>query len=87
MRPDIETAVRQNLVEVLAADLAPENVSSDVDLTGAYGLTSLNKVLFLTAVCQETGIDLAHFTEDDLARMHTLRDWVEVLSRHRPPAA
>jgi acyl carrier protein len=87
MRPDIETAVRQNLVEVLAADLAPENVIPDVDLTGAYGLTSLNKVLFLTSVCQDTGIDLAHFTEDDLARMHTLRDCVEVLSRHRPPAA
>ncbi len=87
MLPDIETAVRENLAAVLTADVAPEDLQPDAGLTGTYGLTSLNKVLFLTSLCRDTGVDMAHFTEDDLARMHTLRDCVEILSRHVPAGA
>ena len=87
MQPDIETAVRENLVAVLNADVAPEDLEPDVDLTGEYGLTSLNKILFLTSLCRDTGVDMAHFTEDDLARMLTLRDCAEILSRHAPARA
>ncbi|WP_250285303.1 acyl carrier protein, partial [Frankia sp. CiP1_Cm_nod2] len=72
---------------VLAVDIAPGEIQPDVGLTGTYGLTSLNKVLFLTSLCRDTGVDTACLTEDDLARMHTLRDCVDILSRHVPAGA
>jgi hypothetical protein len=87
MQPDIEHAVREHLAAVLTADVAPDDLEPTVDLTGAYGLTSLNKVLFLTSLCRDTGVDIAELTEDDLAMMHTLRDCVEILSRHVPTGA
>lgn len=85
MHPDVESAARENLAAVLHGVTA-ESLEPDHSLTGAYGLTSLNKVLFVTSVCQDLGVDLAHFTEDDLGRMNTLRDCVEVLSRYLPAA-
>lgn len=85
MHPDVELAARENLAAVLSG-VTPESLELDLGLTGSYGLTSLNKVLFLTSVCQDTGVDLANFTEDDLAGMNTLRDCVEVLSRYVPAA-
>lgn len=85
MHPDVEMAARENLAAVLSG-VTPESLQLDVALTGSYGLTSLNKVLFVTSVCQDVGVDLAHFTEDDLGRMNTLRDCVEVLSRYLPAA-
>ncbi|MEU1519809.1 acyl carrier protein [Streptomyces sp. NPDC005811] len=82
--PEIEQAARENLAAVLLTDPAPapDSLDPDADMTGVYGLTSLNKVLFLTSVCQDTGVDLGSFTEHDLADMHTLRDVVAALSRH-----
>ncbi|MFG2967838.1 acyl carrier protein [Streptomyces sp. NPDC048288] len=86
--PDIEQAARENLAAVLVIDPAPapEILDPDADMTDTYGLTSLNKVLFLTSVCQETGVDLACFTEHDLADMRTLGDVVAALSRHSTKA-
>ena len=84
MRPDVETAVRENLAAVLTGGVTPESLEPDLGLTGAYGLTSLNKVLFLTSVCQDTGVDLGNLTEDDLAQIETMRDCVDVLARHLP---
>ncbi|MFD3700117.1 acyl carrier protein [Streptomyces sp. NPDC058646] len=81
--PDaIESAAREQLSLVLVPEVAPEALDPDADLVAAYGLTSLNKVLFLTEVCEETGVDLAHFTEHDLAAMRTLRDVTAALVRH-----
>lgn len=85
MRTDVEAVARENLAAVLTGVTA-ESLELDVALTGSYGLTSLNKILFLTSLCQDAGVDLAHFTEDDLAELHTLRDCVEVVSRHLPEA-
>jgi hypothetical protein len=45
-----------------------------------YGLTSLNKVIFLMSVCDDTNVSLAEFTEPDVARMRTVRDVVNALS-------
>jgi acyl carrier protein len=50
-----------------------------------YGLTSLNKILLITSVCDETQVELFHFTEHDLARMRTPRDVIDAL--HRVAAA
>ncbi|MGV9314509.1 acyl carrier protein [Streptomyces sp. NPDC003691] len=78
----LETAAREQLCAVLPRELAPSALDLDADLVGSYALTSLNKVLFLTELCEATGVDLAHFTEDDLEGMHTLRQVTEALARH-----
>ncbi|MFD8981625.1 acyl carrier protein [Streptomyces sp. NPDC059564] len=79
---EIEAAARDQLSLVLIPEVEPEAIDPDADMVAAYGLTSLNKVLFLTEVCEETGVDLAHFTEHDLADMRTLRDVTDALTRH-----
>ncbi|MEU9031063.1 acyl carrier protein [Streptomyces sp. NPDC048383] len=78
----VEEAARAQLSLVLIPEVEPEDLDLDADMVAAYGLTSLNKVLFLTEVCEETEVDLAHFTEHDLAVMRTLRDVTDALTRH-----
>jgi hypothetical protein len=80
MHAETETAARENLVLVLTSPVEPEEIDPDADLAGRYGLTSLNKVLFLTSLCDETGTELSRFTEHDLARMTTLREVVEAVA-------
>lgn len=77
----LEHAARESLALVLD-DVAPEDIGADHDMVREYGLTSLNKVLFMTDVCERTGVSVAHFTEHDVAAMHTLRDVVTALARH-----
>jgi len=67
---------------VLASDLTPADFDLNLDMTDGYGLTSLNKVLFLMAVCDETGVGLSAFTEADVAAMRTLGDVVAALAAH-----
>lgn len=74
MHDDLERSARDHLTRVLDSGIAPDAVDLDVDLVDGYGLTSLNKVLFLTSLCEDTRIALAQFTEQDVARMRTLRD-------------
>ncbi|MFI9269501.1 phosphopantetheine-binding protein [Kitasatospora sp. NPDC052896] len=78
--PETETAARENLSLVLTTPVDPDAIDPDADMAGAYGLTSLNKVLFLTSLCDETGTELSRFTEHDLARMTTLREVVEAIT-------
>ena len=80
--PVIENVARENLARVLESDVAPGDLDLDTDLAGGYGLTSLNKVLFLMSACDEAGVSLASFTEPDVAAMTTLRDVTEALTRH-----
>lgn len=77
----IETTARAALAEVLPQKPRPEAIDLDTQLDH-LGLTSLNKVLFLTSVCDQTQVGLHHFTEHDLAAMHTLGQVVDALSRH-----
>ncbi|MFI9204905.1 phosphopantetheine-binding protein [Streptomyces sp. NPDC053048] len=84
--PEPESVVREHLALVLEDEIAPTDLDLDTDMADGYGLTSLNKVLFLTSVCDGTGVPLSSFTEHDLAGMRTLRDVVESLSRHLPKA-
>ncbi|MFD0305216.1 acyl carrier protein [Streptomyces sp. NPDC127119] len=80
--PDtIETTARAALAEVLPHKPLPETIELDAKLDH-LGLTSLNKVLFLTSLCDQTQVGLHHFTEQDLAAMHTLGQVVEALSQH-----
>ncbi len=82
MHADIESAARDNLARVLEPDTRPEDLDLDLDMGDGYGLTSMNKVLFLMSVCDDTGVDLSSFTEPDVARMRTLRDVTSALAEH-----
>jgi hypothetical protein len=81
LRADVETAARRNLAGVLSG-VEPDDIDLDVDMVEGYGLTSLNKVLFLMSACDDTGVALTSFTEPDVARMRTLRDVTSALERH-----
>jgi acyl carrier protein len=81
MHADIEIAARENLARVLELDIGPEDLELDLDLAEDYGLTSLNKVLFLMSVCDNTGVGLSAFTEPDVAGMRTLRDVTTALAQ------
>ncbi len=78
---DIELAVRDGLVRVLDAATRSSDIDPDLDMADAYGLTSLNKVIFLMSVCDDTNVSLAEFTEPDVARMRTVRDVITALSK------
>lgn len=87
MQNDLEEAARDNLARVLETDVAPEDLDLDAGMADGYGLTSLNKILFLMSLCEETGVALSAFTEPDVAAMHTLRDVVSALAQHVEPVA
>jgi hypothetical protein len=81
MHADFESAARENLARVLDTRIAPSELDLNTDLADGYGLTSLNKVLFLMSVCDDTGVSVSAFTEPDVAAMRTLRDVTEALTR------
>ncbi|WP_344939419.1 hypothetical protein [Sphaerisporangium flaviroseum] len=82
MLDPIEEAARRNLSLVLDPGIPPGELDLDRHMADEYGLTSLNKVLFLTSVCEDVGIPLSRFTEHDVAGMSTLREVTMVLSHH-----
>ncbi|MEV7556136.1 phosphopantetheine-binding protein [Streptomyces sp. NPDC048331] len=86
MPSDIETIARENLSAALQPAADPDGIDPDVALTD-HGLTSLQKVLFLTRLCEDLAVDLSHLTERDVAEMRTLHDVVDTLSRYTGKAA
>jgi hypothetical protein len=81
MSTDLEQIVRDRVADVVD-DVTPGELDLSADLADEYGLTSLNKVLLLTSVCDDAAVDLSHFTEDDLARMRSAKDVIAALSVH-----
>ena len=86
MHADIEAATRASLARVLDPGIEPADIDPDIDMADGYGLTSLNKVLFLMSACDEAGVSLSAFTEPDVAGMRSLRDVTSALARHARPA-
>jgi hypothetical protein len=84
---DIEPIVRRGLANVLDSGTDPDDLDPDLDMAGYYGLTSLNKVIFLMSVCEDANVSLSSFTEPDVAAMRTVRDVVAALSKHAGMAA
>jgi hypothetical protein len=84
---EIEAAARDGLAQVIESGVAPDDLDPDLDMAESYGLTSLNKVVFLMSACEESRVSLATFTEADVAAMHTLRDVVTALAQHAGTAA
>jgi acyl carrier protein len=79
---DIEQTAREDLARVLDSGPAPGDIDLDTDLADGLGLTSLNKVIFLMSVCDDTRVSLSSFTEADVAGMRTLRDVVSALATY-----
>jgi acyl carrier protein len=83
----IEALVREDFARVLDSGVEPDDIDPDLDMSAEYGLTSLNKVLFLMSACDDAQVDLSVFTEPDVAQMHTVRDVVTALAKHAGTAA
>lgn len=82
---DIETVAREGLARVLEPGPGPADIDPDLDMADRLGLTSLNKVIFLMSVCDDTDVSVSVFTESDVADMRTLRDVVTALAKHAQP--
>jgi hypothetical protein len=54
--------------------LGHDELDFDADMVDRYGLTSLNKVVFLSSACTTANVSLSAFTELDLAELRTLAD-------------
>lgn len=78
---DIEVTAREDLARVLESGPPPGDIDLEADMTDELGLTSLNKVIFLMSVCDDTQVSLSAFTESDVAGMRTLRDVVQALTK------
>lgn len=81
MASDVDAVARTELAKVMGTDTAPEDIDPDADME-EYGLTSLEKILFLTATCETTGVDLSGFSEQDVDAMRTLRDVTNAVEAH-----
>jgi hypothetical protein len=84
---EIAAAAREDLAKVLDPPALAAGLELDVDMADGYGLTSLNKVLFLMSVCDDTAVPLSSFTETDVAAMRTLRDVITALAKYAGTAA
>jgi len=80
---ELVNAVRADFIRVMP-ELGDTELDLNADMVDVYGLSSLNKVLFLTSVCDSLSVSLATFTELDLAAMRTLGDVVDALAQRRP---
>ncbi|WP_256125255.1 acyl carrier protein [Photorhabdus luminescens] len=78
----LEIVARESLVASLTISITAQAISLQENMSDAYGLTSLNKVLFITSLCNKMKIDLSRFTEDDLENMRTLGNVIDILSAH-----
>ncbi|WP_447872589.1 acyl carrier protein [Serratia fonticola] len=85
MTTNLETIARQKLAATLTPPMESDSLDSSANMRDAYGLTSLNKILFITSLCREMNIDLAGLTEDDLAHMNSLGDVIRILAPHVNP--
>ena len=78
----IENAAREALARVLESGVESTGIDLDADMSDGLGLTSLNKVIFLMSVCDDTQVSVSAFTESDVAGMRTLRDVVSALTQN-----
>lgn len=85
MSTDVESTTRSAFAQVVG-DLDAAQLDLGADLVADYGLTSMNKVLFMISLCDRLGVDLATFTEADLAGLRTLDDVLAAMAERRQPS-
>jgi len=86
MSTDVESTVRSEFARIMG-DLDETELDLGAEMVSDYGLTSMNRVLLMISLCDKLGVNLANFTEADLAALKTLRDVVDSLAEHRQPSA
>ncbi len=80
----IEASLHRQLSRLLGPKLgADQKIELDRSLAEHYGLTSMKMVLLVTALCEDTGVGLERFTEQDLAAMRTPRQVIDIFEQHR----
>lgn len=82
---DLESIVKRNLAQLLDVDV--DRIALDASLADDYGLTSLNLVVLVTSLCEETGTPVFNFTDKDIAGLKTLRDIVTLFAAAAPQEA
>lgn len=87
MTHNIEERARVRLSSSLASKPAPQSFQLSDNMASVLGLTSLNKVVFISSLCRELNIDLSGLTEEDLAEMVTLGNVIDVLKKLTPEVA
>lgn len=81
----IETIVRESLCKTLKRPPSQaDELKLEESLAYAYGLTSLDLIMLMTAVCSTAGVPLTEFTEDDIAQVRTPADIVNLLRAKAP---
>jgi acyl carrier protein len=66
-----------------SSELKLASVDLDRPLFEYYGLTSLNMISLLMNVCEQSGIQLSEFSEQDLASFKTPRDIIGAVTNLR----
>jgi acyl carrier protein len=75
---DIESIVKTNLTKLIDIDVS--RIDIDLNIFDDYSLTSLNLVIMITNICDETDIPVFKFTDTDIANLRTLRDVVTMFT-------
>ena len=77
---NIEPAVREALSSTLRRPPAEApTLDLGLNLKFDYGLSSLDLIMMMTAVCGQTGVPLTAFDEDEIAGLETPGDIVRLL--------
>ncbi|MGB8843144.1 MAG: acyl carrier protein [Aliidongia sp.] len=66
---NLPSIVSRHLAKLLAIDA--DRIALDGDLFADYGLTSLNILMLMTGLCEETNTPLYNFTDKDIAKLKT----------------
>jgi hypothetical protein len=83
----MERVTRDGFARVMASADEAGDYDLDLDMAEDYGLTSIDKVIFLNSVCDASGVAVSGFTDEDLADLRSLRDVIEALASHAETAA
>ncbi|WP_030993881.1 MULTISPECIES: acyl carrier protein [unclassified Streptomyces] len=76
---DIESTIKQVLVEVLENDVSVDTIRSDGDMVGEYGLDSLQAISFLLSIEDAFGVQL-DFETLSLDLLRSVRTFGEYIS-------
>jgi acyl carrier protein len=77
---NIEPAVREALSSTLKRPPADApKLDLGLNLKFDYGLSSLDLIMMMSAVCNQTGVPLTAFDEDEIADLQTPGDIVQLL--------
>lgn len=81
---EIEKIVRQRLSKAVNGQDEGRGLNLDDELGDGYGLGSLDLIMLMSSVCSDAGVPLTELSEDDIARLRTPSDIVELLTTKTP---